>query len=210
MTNIRKYSNIRKMYNNIIDFEPEQLHTLTGSEQIKAYVHPTRIMLLRLLAKERRTISSIAKENGVHPANITHHFRLLEKAGLIRLVGKRDTGKNLERYYRAIAYNFIVRPEAKHGRKDTNKKALALSILKDNLSVAIKTVKDDDGDNVLALLNVTRLTPEDVKKLMKRLNGVVSEFRKYDSPDGKLFTINVSLYPNDTSSMTPPGEEIIL
>jgi len=198
------------MYNNITDFKPEQLLTLTSSEQIKAYVHPTRIMLLRLMAKEKRTISGIAKENGVHPANITHHFKLLEKAGLIRLVEKKDTGKNLEKYYRAIAYNFIVKPEAASGGKKTNKKALALLILKDNLSSAVKTVKDDDEDNVLALLGTARLIPEDVGKLTRRLKEVINEFKECDSAEGILYSINLSLYPGDVDSTTTPGEEIIL
>lgn len=198
------------MYNNISDFKPEQLLTLTSSEQIKAYVHPTRIMLLRLMAKEKRTISGIAKENGVHPANITHHFKLLEKAGLIRLVEKKDTGKNLEKYYRAIAYNFIVKPEAASGGKKTNKKALALLILKDNLSSAVKTVKDDDEDNVLALLGTARLIPEDVRKLTTSLKEVINEFKECDSAEGIPYNINLSIYPGDVDSTTTPGEEIIL
>lgn len=193
--------------NNINDFKPGQLYTLTNSDQIKAYVHPTRIILLRLMAKEKRTISGIARENGVHPANITHHFKILEKAGLIRLVEKRDTGKNLEKYYRAIAYNFVVKPEAINDGKEANKKALALSILKDSLSVAVKTVQD--GDTVLALLGTVRLKPEDVLRLIARLNEVFSEFKGCDSAEGIPYNINLSIYPGDFDSALP-GEEIII
>jgi DNA-binding transcriptional ArsR family regulator len=198
------------MYNNINDFKPEQLHVLTDSEQIKAYVHPTRITLLRLLAKERRTISSIAGEQGVHPANITHHFRLLEKNGLIRLVGKKDTGKNIEKYYRAIAYNFIVNPDAEQGGKGVNKNALALSILRDNLAVAVKTVSQNADNDVLALLGGSRLTPEDIRKMTEKLNGIIREFKDYDSPNGIPYNLNLSIYPNDISYTSLPGQEIIL
>jgi DNA-binding transcriptional ArsR family regulator len=195
------------MYNDITDFEPEQIYTLTNTEQIKAYVHPTRIMLLRLLANEKRTISSVARENGVHPANITHHFKLLEKTGLIHLVEKRDTGKNLEKYYRAVAYNFVVKPEAGPARTGLNKKALGLAILRDNLSAAIKTADKDDEDNVIALLGVSRLTPEDAERLTKKVNELLVDFRKSDSPDGKPFTLNLSAYPSDFFSVTQTGEE---
>ena len=197
------------MYNNISDFKPEQLRTLTTTAEIKAYIHPTRITLLQLLAKERRTISNIAGEMGVHPANITHHFRLLEKTGLIRLVEKRDTGKNIEKYYRAIAYNFIVNPDAEQDGKRVNKNALALSILRDNLSVAVKTVQSNDENNVLALLGTTRLKPGDVQKLINKLNGIMKEFNECDSPNGIAYNLNLSIYPNDIGNTAHPGQEII-
>jgi len=52
---------------------------LTDNKQIKAYVHPTRINILTMLAAKKMTVSSVAKKLKVHPANITHHFRLLER-----------------------------------------------------------------------------------------------------------------------------------
>jgi DNA-binding transcriptional ArsR family regulator len=57
--------------------------TLTANEQIRAYVHPTRMTILALLAQEKQSISGVARQIAVHPANLTHHFKLLEKAGLI-------------------------------------------------------------------------------------------------------------------------------
>lgn len=91
-----------------------------------------------------------------------------------------------------------------------NKKALALSILRDNISVALKSVKDDDENKVLALFGVTRLVPEDIEKLMKRLNDVFNEFTKCDAADGLTYTLNLSLYPNDIDRLALTGEEIIL
>ena len=78
---------------------PLPIMTCASSNQIKAYVNPTRIVILNMLIKKKRTVTSVAKELNVHPANLTHHFKLLEKAGLIKLVEKKDTGKNLEKYY---------------------------------------------------------------------------------------------------------------
>ena len=125
---------------------------------------------------------------------------------MICLVEKRDTGKNLEKYYRAIALNFIVRPEADQGQ---NKKALALSILRDNLSVAIKTVKDDK-QSVIALIGSVKLTPEDISKFNKRLNEVMREFRACHSSDGRSYTLNLSLYPNDINTPEQPAAELNL
>ncbi|HSW59073.1 MAG TPA: helix-turn-helix domain-containing protein [Dehalococcoidales bacterium] len=197
------------MSNNITDFEPEQLYTLTSVAQIKAYVHSTRIMLLSMLSNGKRTISSIARENGVHPANLTHHFRLLEKAGLIRLVEKRDTGKNLEKYYRAVAYNFVINLDAESSKTVINKKALGLEILRDNLSAAIRTVSKDDDDDVVAVLGVSRLTVQDAERLEKKVYEFIDEFRRCDSPLGKPFTLNLSAYPAEFFNVTITREEKI-
>lgn len=175
------------------NFEPKQLHILTEAAQIKAYVHPVRMMLLQMLAREKRTISGIAREMNVHPANLTHHFKLLEKAGLIVLVEKRDTGKNLEKYYRSIAINFVT--DASSAQND-DKKSLALSILKDNLSLAVNNVRDDDGKEVLALLGMAKLNAKDLNRFIKKLNGLMAEFSKCDSKGGTPYCMNLSLYPN--------------
>jgi len=185
------------MYND--SFKPKKILILSKQRQIKAYVHPTRIMLMQLLAKEKRTISSIAKNLGVHPANITHHFKLLEKEGLIAIVEKRDTGKNLEKYYRACACNFIIRPDAK---KIKSKQALALSILKNDLAVAINTVQKGDQNKVIALLKTVSLSAANVAKFIDYLKAVVEEFEKHDTPNGTAYNLNISMYPNDVNSTT--------
>ncbi len=185
------------MYND--SFKPKKILILSKQRQIKAYVHPTRIMLMQLLAKEKRTISSIAKNLGVHPANITHHFKLLEKEGLIAIVEKRDTGRNLEKYYRACAYNFIIRPDPK---KINSKQALALSILKNDLAVAINTVQKGDQNKAIALLKTVSLSADNVAKFIDYLKAVVEEFEKYGTPDGTAYNLNISMYPNDVNSIS--------
>ncbi len=90
---------IRNMSN--YDITPSTTLELNTNEQIRAYVNPTRMTILAMLAQEKQSVSGIARKLNVHPANLTHHFKLLEKVGLIKLVEKRETGKNLEKFYRA-------------------------------------------------------------------------------------------------------------
>ncbi len=188
-----------------INIKPRKLLVLKKNSQIKAYVHPTRIAILRMLAVKKRTVSNVAKELGVHPANITHHFKLLEKVGLIRLVEKRDIGKNIEKYYRSIARNFVVSVD-KSGK--SSKKALELSILRNDLSTAISTVRKDDKHEVIAMIKIARILPRDVKPLQRKIMKLIREFTKYDTEKGTAYTINISAYPNETSYVS--REEIII
>jgi len=182
------------MYNN--RFVPEQIKILNTEQQIKAYVHPVRMSIIDLLVEKRRTISDVAKKFGVHPATITHHFKLLKKVGLVELVEKRDTGRNIEKYYRAVALNFEVKL-----RKDkpVNKKALGLSILRNSLSTVIKEVRDEDGKPVIALMESARIKSKDVPKFQKKLMSLLKEFRAFDSWAGESYILSVGFYPDYTS-----------
>lgn len=187
-------------------FKPDRLYIITKDDQVRGYVHPTRMVLLQILAKEKRTISSVAREFGVHPANITHHFKLLEKTRLIRLVEKRDTGKNIEKYYRAIAYTFVINPNNIIG---TNKKALALSILKNDLSVAINTVqKENDSKKVIAILGTAKISTGKVQQFINKLKNLAEDFKACNSSDGSVYNINLSLYPNDLDYLVKNNKNV--
>jgi DNA-binding transcriptional ArsR family regulator len=187
------------------DFKPKKLLVLREQPRIKAYVHPTRILILRMLARKKMTVSNIARKLSVHPANITHHIRLLEKAGLIKLVEKKDISKNIEKYYRAIAGHFVVSFDK---TKNYSKKALALSILRNDLSTAIKTAGQNNKDEIITVIKIARILPQDIKKLQEKIIALIREFSRYDSSKGKAYTMNISVYPNETGYIS--REEIII
>ena len=184
---------------------PLPVMTCASSNQIKAYVNPTRIVILNMLIKEKRTVTSVAKELNVHPANLTHHFKLLEKAGLIKLVEKKDTGKNLEKYYRAVAINYIVSPNSTTG---LNKNAIALSILNNDLTSTISNMPKNDKRIVAALLASVKLLPNDIKKLVNELKIIIAKYKKLNNKNGITYNINLSTYPNEINMN--PNKNIII
>jgi DNA-binding transcriptional ArsR family regulator len=187
------------------DIPPAPVQTLTSTEQIRAYVNPTRMTILALLAQEKRSVSGVARQLGVHPANLTHHFKLLEKTRLIELVEKRETGKNLEKYYRARAYQYIVSASD----QPSDQKLLALSILRDNLNAALQALTDpNDERTVLGVLKSVRLRPEDVEIFGAKLLALTDEFANHAAETGDVYSLNVSMYP--TLAGSAPAQEIIL
>ncbi len=181
------------------NIKPKKVVVLSTDIQIKAYVHPTRIAILSMLAARKRTVSSVAKELGVHPANITHHVKLLQKVGLIKLVEKRDIGKNIEKYYRSIALNFVVSADKS---TKSNKQALELAILRNDLSTAISTVKRYEKHEIIAVIKIARILPHDVKSLQKRIMKLIREFSRHDSARGRAYTLNISAYPTEVNHVT--------
>ena len=187
------------------DIDPIPVQSLTSDEQIRAYVNPTRLTILAFLAQEKHTVSGIARRLGVHPANLTHHFKLLEKAGLIELVEKRETGRNLEKYYRAKAYLFTVAA----GGEPVGRQVLGLSILRDNLTAAIQSLrKPQEQLPVLTVLKAVRLSPDNVEQFGQKLLDLAEEFGSSASETGTVYSLNVSMYPIHAGPV--PAREITI
>ena len=186
------------------DFTPDATFMLTTDDQIRAYINPTRMTILTWLAQEKQSVSGIARRLGVHPANLTHHFKLLEKAGLIKLVEKRDTGKNLEKLYRAVAYAFSVALD----RTTVDPRLTTLAILRDNLTSAVTTLSSFPAEQpVLGVLKAVRLKPEALEAFQKKLLALADEFVAQDASTGEVYSFNASLYPTRAGNL--PAREVI-
>jgi DNA-binding transcriptional ArsR family regulator len=165
---------------------------ITTADQQKAYFHPVRMKILTFLTTGRLTVSQTAERLAVHPANITHHFRVLQSAGLIHLVEERDIGRVVEKYYEAVARVFDVHPSpgmiAHVGQK-------VLSVLRDDLSGNIAHLKGDDLDILIGQLWSTRIDRRAFDVFAARLQALIKEFEAAGTEDGELYALNLSLYP---------------
>jgi DNA-binding transcriptional ArsR family regulator len=177
--------------------KPEQqpAFEITTAKQQKAYFHPVRMKILNFLTRERLTISQTAERLKVHPANITHHFRVLQSAGLIRLVEERDIGRVIEKYYQAVATLFDSRPP-EGSVKSVNRKGL--SLLRDDLSASINLLKADDSEEVFGQIESARIDAKTFLSFAKRLRALIEEFENSAVQDGTTYALNLSLYPHRT------------
>lgn len=172
---------------------PAPRFEIVTPRQQKAYFHPVRMRILNFLTHEPLTISHVAGRLKVHPANITHHFRVLRGAGLIRLVEARDTGRVVEKYYAAAAPVFDVRPPegtVKHVNQT------GLSFLRDDLAANITQLKRDDSDEVVGLIERARIDSRTLRRFAKRLRDLIADFEGSACGDGTIYCLNVSLYPH--------------
>ena len=69
--------------------------------QVKALADPLRYRVFENLLAEPRTAKQMAEHLGTHPTRLYHHFRVLERAGLIRPAGTRQTRGTTEKYFKA-------------------------------------------------------------------------------------------------------------
>jgi DNA-binding transcriptional ArsR family regulator len=160
--------------------------------QQRAYFHPVRLKILNFLVHERLTVSQVAARLRVHPANLTHHFRILQRAGLIRLAEKRDTGRVVEKYYEAVAQLFDVRPAdgtVRHVGREV------LSVLRNDLTGNIERLKPDDSDALVGWLMNAQIDIRRFAEFAGRLKALADEFDVLADPDGTSYALTLGLYP---------------
>ena len=167
---------------------------ITTPRQQKAYFHPVRMKIMNFLTQERLTVSQTAERLKVHPANITHHFRVLQDAGLIRLVEERDIGRVIEKYYAAVATVFDIRPP-EGSVKSVNRKGLLF--LRDDLSASIHQLKVDDSEEVFAKIERARIDARTFLAFARRLESLIQEFENISCKEGITYALNLSLYPHN-------------
>jgi len=166
--------------------------TLSSEAQIRAYLHQTRTSMLAVLRDGPSTISRIASSLGVHPANLTRHLRTLVEAGLVELDHTRDTGRNLEKYYRSIADTFDVAPGAD---ELTAPHKVALEFARSDLSAAIAQLPETIEQPALAFVVAARLRDADLQAYCLRLEALSKEFEALDTDRGVGYHLNLSVYP---------------
>ncbi len=91
-------------------FVPVPFLIVDTPEQLKGFTDPLRNRVLAILCEHEATNQQIARALGEPHAKVLHHVRYLQDAGLIRLVEERIKGGNVEKYYRAVARLFGIRP----------------------------------------------------------------------------------------------------
>jgi DNA-binding transcriptional ArsR family regulator len=164
---------------------------LKSGEAVKAYVHPVRMDMLRLLGEKSLTLSQLAKSMDTVPANLSRHLAKLLRASLVRLVGTKDTGRNLEKYYRASALSYgVAGPDGKRERR-----SVALEILAEGLSSASRSPVLDDLP-AAAFLRIARFPRARFPEFAARLEGLTREFLDSEVEDGEPYAMSLALYPS--------------
>lgn len=100
------------------EFKPVPFQVISDPGQLKAFTDPLRIRVINILRDREATNQQIADALGEPHAKVLHHVRYLLDAGLIKLVETKISGGNVEKYYRATAHLFGIRPSELDGSQE--------------------------------------------------------------------------------------------
>jgi DNA-binding transcriptional ArsR family regulator len=100
------------------DFKPAPVLIIESPDQIKAFTDPLRIRVLGVLRNGAATNQQVADTLGEAHSKVLYHIRYLLDVGLIKLVDTCIKGGNVEKYYRAVAHIFDLRPASYDVQRD--------------------------------------------------------------------------------------------
>jgi DNA-binding transcriptional ArsR family regulator len=160
------------------EFKPEPVMVVESPEQIKAFTDPLRVKVLRILAERSATNQQIADLLNEPHAKVLYHIRFLVDAGLIQLVDTQIKGGNVEKYYRALAYIFDIRPPQGDVDNDLALVQPALDALWGDMIASVKTYPD-----YTAHIQTRRkqMTPEKAAEFIGKLRALLNEYG-WDDP----------------------------
>jgi DNA-binding transcriptional ArsR family regulator len=147
-----------------------------------------RTKIVFLLRERAASITELAEVLSSPKGTVGHHVKVLEQAGLIRVVRTRKVRALTEKYYGRVAKLFVLRSD--ESLPDELTGSLAAMMLQQAASEALATRPENDQS---ALLHV-RLSEKDLLRFQKRLNRLVADFQRADDPAGDTHALALALF----------------
>jgi predicted ArsR family transcriptional regulator len=172
------------------DYEADDLLVVREPEQLRALGDDLRTRIVVLLREHAHSVTELADELGHAKGTIAHHIKVLEKAGLVRVVRTRKVRALTERYYGRTARLFIFKGSDEADGEDVRNVAAA------SLRSAAEEILPGDLDDrtTFAVLR-KRLSDADAERFMRRLERLQRDVLETpDDPSGTHYGLAVALY----------------
>ena len=157
------------------DYEAEELLEVREPEQFRAVGDPTRHRIISLLSEKAATTSQLAEALGQPRGSIGHHLKVLEEAGLIRVVRTRQVRAMTEKYYGRTARLFEFHdPEGAPGSGPFM-----------FLRQAMDEYEETDQEHEVLTFRRARIPAEKAWEFRRRVLELAQEFADQESVPGE-------------------------
>ena len=174
-------------------------------QQVRSALSPIRARLLELL-REPASATELGQALGLPRQKINYHLRVLEAAGLVRLVATRARRGFTERVLQATAHEFVVDPQLMgSGSRVRSQDRFAAEHLMDVAADAVRDVSrlrsgaEQSGKRLLTFTieaEISFADPADVHAFTDELAAAVAAVSaRHSSPAGRRYRVVVGGYP---------------
>jgi predicted ArsR family transcriptional regulator len=180
------------------DYQADDVLVVQEPQQLRALTDDLRSRIVLLIRERAASITELSDTLGIPKGTVGHHVKVLETAGLIRVVRTRKVRALTEKYYGRVARLFVLRsdeslpPELAGG-------ALTAIMLR---QTADELVASHPAEDQSALLHA-RLSPKDLRRFQRRLNRLVADFRQAETPEGEMQALAFALFRADPGAAPP-------
>lgn len=177
---------------------PDALH-LTRPEHYRALFQDTRLAIIKLLDERAATTSELAQALGRPKGTVGHHLKVLEAAGLVRVVRTKRVRALEAKYYGRTARVFYYdRAEASAGAAARRFSAAAAEFAH---------VPTDHPGVVDANLRRVRIPTERARYFSERLNALLAEFADEPRAGDTTYALAFALYPAQQPALPETDDE---
>jgi len=196
--------------------QPKGLDTLVirDAETMKALAEPTRMQILIELAEEAKTVKEVAEALGVGPTRLYYHFKILERARLIRVAGRRMVSGIQERRYLATAKSWTPAPEQMPSLVESGIVSAMLGLVEAELDLALvaqSTSPLGEPGSPVPVMSLTRLalSDEEVADVQRRVESIMEDYGTTGrAPKGKrIYGMLLTGYQVPTELPVTPRKE---
>jgi DNA-binding transcriptional ArsR family regulator len=169
------------------DYEAEDTMLVADSAQLRAMADPFRTSLIQLLRDRARSTQEISGELSVPKGTVGHHLKVLERAGLIRVVRTRKVRALTEKFYGRTARLFLYQTEDPA----------------DGRAISAVTLRQAASEAELAPLVTgfglvrARLTQKDIDRFERRLKKLMDDFRAADRAGGTPSSLTAGIWATE-------------
>ena len=103
------YSEERTITLPVPDYEADDVLVVREPEQLRALGDDLRSHVVVLLRDRAHSTTELAEKLGLPKGTVGHHLKVLEKAGLVRVVRTRQVRALTEKYYGRVARLFVYK-----------------------------------------------------------------------------------------------------
>jgi DNA-binding transcriptional ArsR family regulator len=166
------------------DYPAADTLLLAEPEQLRALADDVRTAVIALLRERAFSTQQLSEKLGIPKGTVGHHLKVLEQAGLIRVVRTRKIRAVTEKFYGRTAHLFLFKTE---DPDDT--RALGGSVLRR----AANEVERSPEVTSFGHPKV-KLTRADVDRFERRFKRLTRDLLAADSPDGAPYAFVGALY----------------
>jgi DNA-binding transcriptional ArsR family regulator len=170
------------------DYKAEDTMIVSEPAQLRAMADPFRVQLIQLLRDRARSTQELAEQLSMPKGTVGHHLKVLEAAGLIRVVRTRKVRALTEKFYGRTARLFLYQTEDPA----------------DGRAISAVTLRQAANEVDLAPLVAgfglvrARLTEKEIDRFERRVKKLMEDFRGADKPGGAPSSLTAGIWATET------------
>ncbi len=190
-----------------LDYELDATVNASTASQLKALFHPTRTSILDLVLERAATTTELAEALDKPKGTVDHHLKVLERAGLVKVVRTRQVRAMTERFWGRTARTIIF-AASPDGDQDGAVHFLRVATAEVQRMQVDRTGPGEEneaacraGEFGTSTLRHARIAPDRVAEFSRRLDALAVEFSESPRGGDTVFGLVLALYPTDQPTL---------